>query len=88
MLIAGQTVLSGRLSPWGFLVYWLICGVLTGAAMVVAIRDLRAIRRRNIEEQRRLFHTTLEQIAQDARVRASRQSEAGRGKPPPAGATD
>jgi hypothetical protein len=69
MLIAGQTVLSERLSPLEFMVYWLVCAVLTGLAMVAALRDLRALQRRNLEEQRRLFHATLEQAANEARAK-------------------
>jgi hypothetical protein len=80
MLIAGQTVLSGRLNPWGFMLYWLVCLVLTGGAMVTAFRDLRAIQQTNLREQRRLFHATLEQIAKEARTKAPPQDRAGTGQ--------
>jgi hypothetical protein len=70
MLVAGQTVLSGRLSPVEFMVYWLVCLLLTGAAIVAAFLDLRAIQRRNLREQRLLFHSTLEQIASQAKAKA------------------
>ncbi|HXP60515.1 MAG TPA: hypothetical protein VN829_08495 [Dongiaceae bacterium] len=69
MLITGQTVLSGRLNPLAFMLYWLVCVGLTGLAMVLAIRDLRALQRRNLEEQRRLFQATLEQAANEARAK-------------------
>jgi len=75
MLIAGQTMLSERLAPLEFMVYWLVCLVLTAVAIVVAFRDLRALQRQNLHEQRRLFHATLEQIANEARTKARRQSE-------------
>jgi type VI protein secretion system component VasK len=81
MLIAGQTLLSERLDPLEFMVYWLVCLGLTGWAMVVAFRDLRALRRRNLEEQRHLFHATLEQIAHEARTKAQRQRGARPAKP-------
>ena len=41
MLVAGQTILCGRLKPVEFVVYWLVCLVLTGLAIVAAFRDLR-----------------------------------------------
>jgi hypothetical protein len=81
MLIAGQTVLSGRLNPLEFMVYWLVCLLLTGAAIVTALRDLRALQRRNLHEQRCLFHATLEQIANEARTKAPPQGAARPGKP-------
>jgi peptidoglycan/LPS O-acetylase OafA/YrhL len=73
MLIAGQTVLRGRLNALEFMFYWLVCLVLTALAIVVALRDLRALRRRNLEEQRNLFQATLKQIATEARARPRRQ---------------
>ncbi len=81
MLIAGQTILSGSLNPFLFMVYWLVCLVLTGLAMVVAFRDLRALQRRNLEEQRHLFHATLEQIAREARTKPQRQGPTRPAKP-------
>jgi hypothetical protein len=85
MLIAGQTVLSGRLGPWAFMLYWLACLALTGGAIVVAFRDLRAIQRRNLEEQRRLFQATLEQVANDARTKGRQPAPAPRSGPPAQG---
>lgn len=62
MLIAGETVLKGRLGGFIFLVYWLGCFVLTGTAMLVAIIDLRAVRQRTRDEQRVLLENALEEI--------------------------
>jgi hypothetical protein len=81
MLVAGQTVLAGRLDPVGFLVYWSVCLVLTGTAIIVAFRDLRALRRRSLEEQRNLFHTTLGQIAAHAKARPRRHAPHKPGEP-------
>ncbi|MGA2864337.1 MAG: hypothetical protein ABSF95_07600 [Verrucomicrobiota bacterium] len=81
MLIAGQTVLRGGLSALGFMFYWLVCLVLTGLAIVVALRDLRALRRRNLEEQRNLFQATLKQIATEARTKPRRQVPPGPAEP-------
>jgi hypothetical protein len=63
MLIAGDTVLKDRLSPLGFLFFWLTCLGLTGTAIIIAIRDFASLQRRAHEEQRRLFESALEEIA-------------------------
>ena len=81
MLVAGQTMLSGRLDAFGFLVYWLVCLVLTGTAILVAFRDLRALQRQSLEEQRNLFHTTLGQIATDAKTKPRRHAPHQPGEP-------
>ena len=70
MLIAGLTVLSGRLGPLEFSLYWLGCLLATGLAIVAAFRELRALQRQSLEEQHRLFQATLEQIAREARTKA------------------
>jgi membrane protein implicated in regulation of membrane protease activity len=59
MLVAGQTWLRERLSGVGLLAYWGACFVLTAAAMLAALLDLRSVRRRTREEQRRMFEETL-----------------------------
>ena len=69
MLICGETVLQGRLSAFAFTLYWLICFVLTGVAMVVAFRDLRALQRRTRKQQRDLLQNTLKEIELEARRR-------------------
>ena len=71
MLIAGETLLPGRLSNAGFLLYWLVCSALTGLAIVVAFVDVRATQRRVREEQRDLFETTLRKIEQEQTRRKS-----------------
>jgi type VI protein secretion system component VasK len=83
MLVAGLTVLSGRLGPLAFSLYWLLCLLATALAIVVAFRDLRALQRRNLEEQRRLFEATLEQIADEARTKAQRAPTNPNGSAPP-----
>lgn len=72
MLVIGLTVLWGRLSNFAFLMYWLVCMVLTGLAMVVAILDARALRERTRREERALLETTLKDIVDDARKRPQR----------------
>lgn len=67
MLVGGETIFQGRFSIFGFLIYWLACFLFTSMAVLIALRDFRALKRRTIEEQRSLFQTTLTEIANDAR---------------------
>jgi len=69
MLICGETVLQGRLKPFDFIIYWLLCFVLTGVAMIVAFRDLRALQHRTRQQQRDLLQNTLKEIETEARRR-------------------
>ena len=66
MLVCGETILQGRLSAFPFLAYWLVCFVLTGLAMIAALRDLRALQHRTRQQQRELLETTLKQIESEA----------------------
>lgn len=62
MLILGQTVLQTRLSGIAFLLYWLVCIVLTGVAIVIAFLDVRALQNRTRQEQEQLFASTLRRV--------------------------
>jgi len=78
MLIAGQTLLKGRLGAVWFLVYWMTCFVLTILAIVVALADAKAIRRRTLQEERDLVETTLKQIESEARAKGRAPGSADR----------
>ena len=65
MLICGQTVLKTTLSGGGYLVYWLVCFLLTGLAVLIAFLDVRALQYRVREEQRELVETTLKRIEKE-----------------------
>jgi hypothetical protein len=71
MLIWGQTVLKSTLESdaAAFLIYWLVCFLFTGMAMITALLDLRSVRRRAREQQRRLLVHTLEEIEQERQQR-------------------
>jgi hypothetical protein len=62
MLIWGQTVLKPGLKGLSFLLYWFVCFVMTSLAIVTAILDLRATRRRTRQEQRDLLERTWRDI--------------------------
>ena len=78
MLIGGETVLKGKLGGLGFMLYWLVCLVFTGLAIVIAFLDARALQRRTRQDQHDLFETTLKEIETEAKAKR-RRSERRRG---------
>ncbi len=66
LLVWGQTVLKDRLKGVSFLVYWACCFLFTLAAIVTALLDVRATRRRAKEEQDELLQKTLEEIQRES----------------------
>ncbi|HWQ91727.1 MAG TPA: hypothetical protein VN673_08650 [Clostridia bacterium] len=66
MLIAGETLLRGRLHGLVLLGYWGVCFACTVLAIMVAFLDLRAVRRTTTAAQRELFETTIKDIVQEA----------------------
>src|SRR5438876_10932809 len=62
MLVLGQTAFKSSLAGAAVLVYWLVCFLLTFAAIFIALIDLRSIRRQAREETRQLFEQSLEEI--------------------------
>lgn len=63
MLIAGETLLKGRLQGLAFVSYWLACIALTAVAITAAFLDVRALRRRTRLEQEVLLEETFQGIA-------------------------
>jgi hypothetical protein len=68
MLIWGQTVFRSRLEKHAslFVFYWCACFLMTGAAIVTALLDMRATRRRAREEHDNLVQRTIEEIDREA----------------------
>ena len=75
MLLLGQTVLARWLGGVGFLCYWLVCFLLTFVAVVMALLDIRAIRRQCQEETRALFEKTLDEVAPERSEPPSSQGQ-------------
>jgi hypothetical protein len=73
LLIAGETILRGNLRGWGFLLYWSLCFVFTGLAIVVAWLDARAVQRKSRLEARELVERTLGKIEDDVRRKSRPQ---------------
>lgn len=59
MLIWGQTLLKPFLTGLLFIFYWLTCFVFTCSSIIIALLDVRAVRRRIQAEQRDLVQRTL-----------------------------
>lgn len=77
MLIAGETLLRGRLRshPVEFLVFWMGCFVFVGLAFLMALLDLAVVRRRTREQQRELLESALRQIARTKELKSNRPPE-------------
>ena len=73
-LIAGESLLRNRLSPAAFLVFWAMCFVFSGLAVLIAMLDIAATRRRIRKEHRDLLESTFGQ--------ATRPKEPESRKPP------
>lgn len=78
MLIAGETLLKQRLEGVVFLLYWLLCFLFTGAAMIVACLVARAVRHKSRNEARELIEKTLGKIQSDVQQSPRRADD---GKP-------
>ena len=65
-LVWGQTVLSERLKGTVCLVYWGCCFLLTLAAIIIALLDLRATRRRAQREHLELVQRTMNEIDRES----------------------
>ena len=59
MLLLGLTTFSPALKGIAFIIYWLICYLLTGGAALMAIIDFACIRRDMKKQQTELMESTL-----------------------------
>ena len=65
LLVWGQTVLQPHLRGMGFVLYWVACFVFTGLAMLTALLDMRAVRRRIRDQQRDLVQRTIRRLEEE-----------------------
>lgn len=78
MLVAGETLLKGRLSALAFLIYWLICLAFTGVAILVAYVDARALRDHVRQQHHDLLQNTLKDIETDAKNKQQHDNQSQR----------
>jgi len=64
MLIVGETLLKGSLSPLLMLVYWLACFALAAVSMIYAVIDASAVARQTTKARRELAAQTIQEIEQ------------------------
>jgi hypothetical protein len=67
MLIAGETLLKGKLSPVWMLAYWLACFALAAISMIYAVLDASAVARQTAKARRELAAHTVQEIEQSLR---------------------
>jgi len=72
MLIWGQTVLEPYLAGVVFLVYWAACFTFTLGAIIIALLDIRAVRRRVRNQHRDLIQRTLEGVESKTKPEADK----------------
>ena len=75
LLICGQTVLKPYLEEVGYLLYWLACIAFTWLALLTALLDFWAVRRRSRQERNELVRRTLAQIEADQAARTEKTTE-------------
>ena len=61
-LVWGETILKPLLHGVLFLIYWFVCFLFTCSAIVIALLDVRAVRRRVRAERRELLERTLQDL--------------------------
>jgi hypothetical protein len=66
-LVWGQTVLRDRLTGVSFVIYWFFCFFFTVAAIITALLDVRATRKRARQEHEELIQRTLDEIERESR---------------------
>jgi len=74
MLIAGETLLSGKLGGVALICYWLGCFVLTAIAAGAALIDASRVRREQRDEHRALIESTIQEIEREKRSRKEAKS--------------
>jgi len=62
MLFWGETVLKPYLTGRGFVCFWLGCFLATFFALLFALLDFRAIRRKSMNQRRQLVEQTLKNL--------------------------
>ena len=74
MLVLGETVLRNSLSKVPFIVYWMVCFVFTGLAIIFAFLDVAGVQRQAREQQRELLEKTINEIARQKELKSGRST--------------
>ncbi len=76
LLIWGQTVFTPYLKGLPFMLYWAICLLFTLGAIIIALIDIRVLRRRTRQERRDLLEKALAELEAEPRQSSPRPPEA------------
>jgi hypothetical protein len=62
MLLWGQTLLQTRLSGKAYIIYWTLCFLVTGLALIISLWDTFRLKRLMRQEEKELLKTVWDQI--------------------------
>lgn len=62
MLILGETALRQSLGKIGFVIYWMVCFIFTGLAILFSFLDVAGVQRQARAQQRELLEKTIGEI--------------------------
>ena len=74
MLVLGETLLRSSLAKVPFLIYWTVCFIFTGLAIVFAFLDVFGVQRQAREQQRELLEKTIREIARQKEAKSGRST--------------
>ena len=77
MLVLGETVLQQSLSKVAFVIYWMVCFIVTGLAILFAFLDVAGVQRQARAEQRELLEKTIRDIARQKEIKSGRSEPEG-----------
>jgi hypothetical protein len=77
MLLLGETVFRSSLSKIPFIIYWMVCFVITGMAILFSFLDVVGVQRRAREQQRELLEKTIEEIARQKEAKMEHTNTGG-----------
>jgi hypothetical protein len=66
MLLWGQTVLASRLAGRTFIIYWTLCFLFAGLALIFSVMEIFRLRRGLYRQQKDLLRKTLEEIDRES----------------------
>lgn len=70
MLLWGQTLLKDRLDGKSFIIYWTLCFLVTGLALIISLWDSFCLRRQMRRHEKQLLKEMLDQVEKARRERA------------------
>ena len=77
MLVLGETVLRSSLGKIPFLIYWMVCFIITAMAILFAFLDVAGVQRHAREQQRELLEKTIHEIARQKEAKSGRTNPGG-----------